>query len=95
MQAVFSTMDLNERLKTPLSFPEIERVCNLAQERGFDSLDEEKTTQAKKRGFVNAGLNYSSGSLYYKFDVKDEELPHLKTITKPQSTTNPQGVPKE
>ena len=95
MKAVFSTMELNEKLRTPLTFPEIERVCNLAQERGFDSLDEEKTAEAKIRGFRNAGLNFSSTSLYYKFEVKDEELPHLKTIEKPHSTTQPQGAPKE
>ena len=92
--AVSDTMDLNDKLKHPLTFPEIEQICNLAQERGFDSLDPEKTAQAKLKGFINAGLNYTSGSLYYKFDVRDEELPHLKTIEKPKSTTEPQGAPK-
>lgn len=94
-KAVNDTMEMNDKLRTPLTFPEIERICNLAQERGFDSLDEEKSSQAKIRGFMNAGLNYTSDSLYYKFEVKEEELPHLKTIEKPQSITEPQGVPEE
>lgn len=92
--AVSDTMDLNDKLKHPFPFPEIEQICNLAQERGFDSLDPEKNAQAKLKGFANAGLNYTSGSLYYKFDVRDEELPHLKTIEKPQSSTYPQGIPE-
>ena len=91
-KAVWDTMELNDKLKRPLSFAEIEQVCNLAQERGFDSFDEEKTLQANLRGFKNAGLNYTGISLYYKFEVTDEEATHLKTIMKTQSTINPQGA---
>lgn len=80
-KAVWDTMELNDKLKQPLSFAEIEQVCNLAQERGFDSLDEEKTIQANLRGFKNAGLNYTSISLYHKFEVTEEEANLLKTIT--------------
>ena len=93
-KAVSDTMELNDKLKHPLSFTEIEQVCNLAQERGFDSFDEEKTLQANLRGFKNAGLNYTSSSLFYKFEVTDEELSYLKTIYKPQSTIQPQGARK-
>lgn len=77
VKAVFSTMDLNEKLRTPLSFAEIEHICNLAQERGFNSIDDEKNAQAEKQGFVNAGLNYTKDSLYYKFEIKEEEIPLL------------------
>ena len=94
-KAVSDTMEMNDKLRRPLSFQEIEQVCNLAQERGFDSMAEEKSSQAKIRGFVNAGLNYTSDSLYYKFEVKEAELPHLKTIKKPKSMIMPQGVPEE
>ena len=94
IKAVCETMDLNDKLKNPLSFPEIERVCNLAQERGFDSLDPEKSAQAQIKGFVDAGINYTSDSLYFKFEVQEDELKHLKTIERPQSSTDPQGAPE-
>lgn len=92
--AVIDTMRLNDKLKHPLTFPEIERVCNLAQERGFDSWDPEKNAQAQIRGFVNAGINYTNDSLYHKFNVQEHELNYLKTIERPHSSTNPQGAPE-
>lgn len=93
MKAVCDTMDMNDRLKRSLSFPEIEKACNDAQELGFDALDEQKNKEAIAKGFPNAGLNWTSATLYYKFEVTDEELTHLKTIGKPINKTQPWGIP--
>lgn len=91
--AVSDTMDMNDRLKRPLPFPEIEEICNIAQEYGFDALDEEKNAAAIADGFPGAGLNWTSSSLYYKFNISDDELPHLNTIGKPIDKTKPWGIP--
>lgn len=91
--AVSETMDMNERLKRPLTFPEIEEICNVAQEYGFDAMNEIKNAAAIADGFPGAGLNWTSASLYYKFNIDDAELPHLKTIGKPIDKTKPWGIP--
>jgi hypothetical protein len=93
LKAVNDTMEMNNRLKRPLTFLEIERVCNEAQEKGFDALDDEKNEEAKEHGFPGAGLNWTSDSLYHKFMVQDHELQDLKTIGKPVDKTKPWGVP--
>lgn len=93
LKAVTDTMKLNDRLKRPLTFLEIERICNEAQDKGFEALDDEKNEAAKKLGFPGAGLNWTSDSLYHRFMVEDHELPYLKTIGKPVDKTKPWGVP--
>ena len=93
MKAVCDTMDMNDRLKRPLPFPEIEKVCNDAQDLGFAALDEQKNREARAMGFPGAGLNWTSASLYHKFEVTEDELPHLKTIGKPVDKLKPWGVP--
>lgn len=92
-KAVCDTMDMNDRLKRSLPFKDIEAICNEAQEKGFDALDPIKNFKAQADGFPDAGLNWTSASLYYKFEVTEEELPHLKTIGKPVHKTNPWGIP--
>lgn len=93
VKAVCDTMDMNDRLKRPLPFQEIEKVCNDAQELGFAAMDEEKNREARAMGLPGAGLNWTSGSLYHAFEVTEDELPHLKTIGKPIDKTKPWGIP--
>ena len=93
-KAIDEAMSMNERLKRPLPFAEIEQICNAAQEYGFNAMDDEKNREAEANGFPDAGLNWTSASLYYKFMVTDDELPHLKTIGKPVDKTKPWGVPR-
>ena len=93
MKAVCDTMDMNDRLKKPLPFRDIEKACNDAQELGFAALDEKKNREAMAMGFPGAGLNWTSAALYHKFEVTEDELPHLKTIGKPVDKLKPWGIP--
>ena len=93
LKAVTDTMEINDRLKRPLTFLEIERVCNEAQEKGFEALDDKKNEEAIAMGLPGAGLNWTSDSLYHKFMVEDHELQHLKTIGKPVNKNKPWGIP--
>lgn len=93
VKAVCDTMDMNDQLKRPFPFQDIERICNDAQELGFAALDEVKNYEARALGYPGAGLNWTSVSLYHKFEVTDEELPHLKTIGKPIDKNKPWGIP--
>lgn len=93
MKAVCDTMDMNDRLKKPLSFPEVEKVCNNAQQLGFAAMDEKKNKEAIALGYPGAGLNWTSATLYHKFEVTETELPHLKTIGKPVDKLKPWGIP--
>lgn len=93
VKAVCDTMDMNDRLKRPLPFPEIEKVCNDAQDLAFAALDEQKNREAREMGLPGAGLNWTSASLYHKFEVTEEELPYLKTIGKPIDKLKPWGIP--
>lgn len=92
-EAVKETMEMNDRLKRPLQFAEIERICNTAQEYGFRAIDTEENERAIKKGLPGAGLNWTSATLFYKFGVTEEELQHLKTIGKPVDKTKPWGIP--
>ena len=93
VKAVCDTMDMNDRLKKPLSFPEVEKVCNNAQQLGFAAMDEKKNKEAIELGYPGAGLNWTSATLYHKFEVTEAELPHLKTIGKPVDKLKPWGIP--
>lgn len=92
-KAVCDTMDMNDRLKRSLPFKEIEKICNDAQDMGFAAIDPIKNYAAQAQGYPDAGLNWTSINLYYKFEVTDEELPHLKTIGKRIDKTKPWGIP--
>lgn len=91
--AVTETMDMNDRMKRPLPFSEIEKICNTAQEYGFKAMDNWENYKAECEGFPDAGLNWTSINLYHKFGVEDNEQPYLKTIGKPLSKTKPWGIP--
>ena len=93
-KAVDETMEMNDRLKRPLAFQDIESICNAAQEKGFTVLDDEKANEeARAMGYPDAGYNWTSDRLYHLFQVTEEELPYLSTIGKPISKISPQGVP--
>ena len=82
--AIDNTYGLNDTLQNPFSTSEAIKICEVAMERYMDSLDEQKNEEAKKKGFPHAGLSYSPETLYFKLEIRDEELPLLKTIKKPE-----------
>lgn len=81
--AIDNTYELNASLRNPFPTSEAIKICELATEKYMDSINEEKNEAARKKGHPNAGLNYSPTSLYYMLDIREDELPLLDIIKKP------------
>ena len=82
IMAFDDTDEKNSLLENPMEAYSLLRLKEKALTLYMNSIDEEKNEAAKAKGFPGAGLNYTSDTLRYKLEITDEELPHLKTITK-------------
>ena len=80
MAAIDHTYQLNSELENPLPLAEAVKICEVALAKYMESIDEEKQAAAIKLGYPGAGLNYTSESLFLKCEIKNDELPLLRTI---------------
>lgn len=70
-RAIDDTYDVNAGLQYPFTTSEAIKICEIALDKY--AKDKEEMTR----------LDYSPISLYYMLDVREKELPKLKTISKP------------
>lgn len=67
-RAIDHTYEVNENLQYPFTTSEAIKICETAIDKYMKNKE---------------GIDYSPVSLYYMLDVREEELPILKTISKP------------
>lgn len=82
IMAFDDTYEKNGQLENPFPLSIAVNIGEKALAQYMRSIDEEQNEAARAKGFPGAGLNYTSDTLRYKLEITDEELPHLKTITK-------------
>lgn len=80
MQAINDTYDKNRSLQEPFPMAEAVRICEIALGQYMASIDPIKNDEAKRRGFIGAGLNYRHETFIQKLEITEDELRHMKSI---------------
>lgn len=82
MMAIDDTYEKNKNLEEPFPLRDAIHICDIAVNQYSNSIDEEKNERAKKKGYPGAGLNYTDERFIEKLEITEEELQHMKSITK-------------
>lgn len=78
--AIDDTYRKNGQLAEPIPMYSAIKVCEIALEKYMRSIDTERNSKAVKKGFPNAGLNYSDHLFIEKLEITNDELPLLVSI---------------
>ena len=81
-RAMNDTYEKNLALEEPLPWDTAIGICNIAQARYMQSINEQEIERAKRKGLPFAGFCYASDTLICDLAITDEELQHLKSIKK-------------
>lgn len=81
-QAIDDTYAKNKELEDPLPWSTAIQLCEIAQARYMQSINEKEIERAKRKGLPYAGFCYASDTLIEKLAITDEELQHMKSIKK-------------
>jgi hypothetical protein len=79
-KALQDALDINAMFTVPLSENEVIRATRSAEKMYYKTMDEKEREEAKKRGYPDAGYNYSNKKLIELLDITEEEQRHLSTI---------------
>lgn len=82
MMAIDDTYAKNQALEEPLPWSTAIQLCEIAQARYMQSINEKEIERAKRKGLPYAGFCYASDTLIEKLAITDEELQHMKSIKK-------------
>ena len=80
--AIDDTYAKNQELEDPLEWSTAIRICEIAQARYMQSINEQEIERAKRKGLPYAGFCFASETLIKKLAITDEELQHMKSIRK-------------
>ena len=80
--AIDDTYAKNQELEEPLPWSTAIRICEIAQARYMQSINEQEIERAKRKGLPYAGFCYASETLIRELAITDEELQHMKSIKK-------------
>lgn len=80
--AIDDTYAKNQELEEPLPWSTAIRVCEIAQARYMQSINEQEIARAKRKGLPYAGFCFANDTLIRKLAITDEELQHMKSIRK-------------
>lgn len=81
-RAIDDTYEKNQELVEPFPWSIAIQICEIAQARYMQSINEQEIERAKRKGLPYAGFCYASDTLIEKLAITDEELPHMKSIKK-------------
>lgn len=76
------TYEKNLDLEEPLPWSTAIKICEIAQARYMQSINEQEIARAKRKGLPYAGFCFASDTLIQKLAITDEELQHMKSIKK-------------
>jgi hypothetical protein len=79
-KALQDALDINAMFTVPLPKNEVIRATKSAEKMFYKTMDEKEREEAKKRGYPDAGYNYSNDKLIELLDITEEEQRHLSTI---------------
>ena len=81
-RAMDDTYEKNLDLEEPLPWSTAIKICEIAQARYMQSINEQEIARAKRKGLPYAGFCFASDTLIQKLAITDEELQHMKSIKK-------------
>ena len=81
--AIDDTYRKNAQLVEPLPMYSAIKACDIALEKYMRSIDDARNATARKKGFPNAGLNYSDLFFIEKLEIKDDELSLMNSLERP------------
>jgi len=81
-RAMDDTYEKNLELEEPLPWDTAIHICEVAQARYMQSINEQEIARAKRKGLPFAGFCYASDTLIRELAITDEELQHMKSIRK-------------